>query len=299
MTEEDFAKLGQHLSRVEADVKKFAQIRGYTTVWLPPYGGVYPRIKLLKLENGYEYFISLIMECPPEESGKKRYTSFFKEIPYYLMASIKGTKKKYEPLELYEYKAFNQIEKNFLADLLQCDFRLESYKNGVEEDTIGMAHNFYETDYSYNNFQELNTTIEEFSKNFNYAYDYDPSDTRIPKIKLFKKIDRVLFNIILRPDVGVGERFEHSDEFGYTLRYSRSFYKADEDNDNVVQCCYRDTIFYEKKPLKEIVKSFYKDLVDCDKSIMSEDLECLKVVLSKGINGVLSTSALLLSCPND
>lgn len=278
MTEEEFAKLGQHLSRVEADVKKFAQIRGYTTVYFPSYSGHYPRINLLKLEHGYQYSISLRMEERPDDN--QRYTSFFEEIPYLLMASIKGTKKEHKYFELYIYKPFNQLEKTFFRDLLQCDYRLEGYKNEEGEEPIGVATNYYESSYSYDCFKDLNATIAKFSKNFNYEYDYDLAEHNgIPKIKLFKKIDEVLFNIILRPEVGVGERFELSGEFPYTLRYSTSYYENNEDN-NSFQCCYTDAIFYENKPYKEIAKSFYEDLVYCDNMIMSEDYECLEIEIA-------------------
>jgi len=275
MTEEDFVRLGQHLSRVEDDVKKFAQIRGYTSVLLPKYSGNYPRIKLSKFENGYSYSISLVMECSLEN---KKYTEFFEEIPYYLTTYSRGTKKKYGSFEPYEYRPFNQIEKTFLTDLLQSDYRFESYINEDGEEAIGTATDYRGTNFSYNSFKGLHAIVEEFSKNFNYAYDYDPSDPFIPKIRLFKKVDGVLFNIFLRPDVGVGERFKFSEEFPHTLRYSRSFYEVDKDSD-LVECCYNDAIFYEKKPFEEIANSFYEDLVYCDESIMSEKLEYLKIRL--------------------
>ena len=274
MTEEHFEKLGQHLTRVEADVKKIAQLRGYTTVLLPPYSGNQPRIKLLKMENGYSYFITLIMESSPEE---KAYTSFFEEIPYYLKASIKGTKNKHDPFELYDHKAFNQIEKTFLGDLLQCDFRLESYKDGVDQGTINTPDNFPESNNPCKSLKKMDESIKKFSKIFNYKYEYEinPIDD-LPKVKFFKKINDVFFHISLRPNTSVGDRFEFSDEFDYTLRYSTSHYEDDR-NGNLVQCCYTDAILYEKKPFKEISKSFYEDLLYCDKSIMSEDFECLKI----------------------
>ena len=258
MTLEELTQLNEHLKRIEPMVKKFAQLRGYTTMIFPPMASS-GEIRLLKMENGFNYCIILRRESSLEG---KRYNSFFEEMPYFLTAYIKGTKNN-KSFELYKNKPFNQIAESMLDDLFQCDYRLEEHKEKTTIGPIEIPSDFQKNSDAYRAFKDLNLIIDKFSEKFEYEYDYDPLDGDILKIRFFKEVNGVLFNIILRPDIGVGDYFSFSDNELYTLRCSISSYKLV--NKNVLAYPYLDSIFYEKRRYMEIKKSLYEDLIYCDK----------------------------------
>ena len=261
MSLKELTKLNRHLNRIELMVKKFAQLRAYTTMLFPPMVSS-GEIRLLKMENGFYYYIILKRE---DFALEKPYKSFFEEIPYSLTASIKGTKNN-EFFELYRNKPFSEIEKSILDDLFQCDYKLEKYKGESRQGSIEIPNDFQQKSESYRAFKDLNFSINKFSEEFDYTYDYDPLGGTELKIRFFKNINGLLLSIILRPDIGVGDYFSFTDDALYTLRCSLSSYYLD--SQNILQCHYYDTIFYEKRKFKKLKNTFYKDLVLCDKDII-------------------------------
>ena len=262
-------QLSRHLQKIEPMVKKFAQIRGYMTIHFPTYSGRTPHFKLYKVEDGiqsYIYFLIERMDNSVKDKLYDHYEYFFETLPYCLGGSVKGLKSgKREDLLLYEEQPFKEIQETILDDLFLCDFKFEKYKReNLKEFPVK-----HQTPYQIcrdpdSNLKELNVIVEQFSKEFNYKYESDFIELCMEKVRLFKTINGVLYNIILRPYLKMGEHYYFSEDALFTLQCSTSLYEVDE---NGLQSHYQYIICYEKRAFKDIEKSFYEDLVWCNRVI--------------------------------